>query len=81
MKEGTSTVIIGSLLTAVGALAFLWIMVAPENVTRGEMQDYIQVTAVEHLRLLRDDIKSVNTTLNKLGERVAAVEAVLRSQK
>lgn len=81
MTDRTSTAIIGSLLTIVGALALLWVMVAPENVTRGEMQDYVQATAVEHLRLLRADLKDVDATLDNVGQRLAAIEAVLRSRK
>ena len=80
MTDRTSTAIIGSLLTVVGALALLWVMIAPENVTRGEMQDYIQVTAVEHLRYLREDLKEVTEALGEVTQRLAGVEAVLRER-
>jgi hypothetical protein len=45
------------------------------------MQDYVDVTATEHLRLLRSDIKAMNKSLVEVRERLAGVEAVLRERE
>jgi hypothetical protein len=44
------------------------------------MQDYVDATAVEHLRLLREDFKTMNESLVEVRERLAGVEAVLREK-
>ncbi len=76
MKDRLIVTLVGGL----GALAFLWIMTAPSTVTRAEMHQYVEATATEHLRLLRADIKFMSSTLSRVGERLAAVEAVLRER-
>lgn len=78
MKDSrTVATLIGGLL----GLALLWVTFAPTAVTRAEMQDYVDVTATEHLRLLRSDIKAMNKSLVEVRERLAGVEAVLRERE
>ncbi|KKK93395.1 hypothetical protein LCGC14_2693320 [marine sediment metagenome] len=77
MKDSqTVATLIGGLL----GLAFLWITFAPMAVIRAEMQDYVDVTATEHLRILRGDIGVMNQTLVRVRERLAGVEAILRER-
>ncbi len=77
MKDSrTIATLIGGLL----GLAFLWVTFAPTAVTRAEMQDYVDVTATEHLRLLRKDFKETQKVLVQVRERLARVEAVVREK-
>ena len=72
--------IIGGLIGACLGVGLLAMSVGANTVTRVEMQEYIEATATEHLRTLRADLRSVNTTLSRVGERLAAVEAILRER-
>lgn len=58
-------------------LVVLWFTTAMGMVSRPEMQNYVEVTATEHLRLLREDIRAMNSSL---CERLAEVEAVIRER-
>jgi hypothetical protein len=61
-------------------LTVLWLTMAPDLISRAEMTSYVEVTAIEHLRLLRGDIKGMNQGLSEVAQRLAAVEAVLRER-
>jgi hypothetical protein len=77
VKEGR---IITALMGGLVGLALLWVTFAPETVTRAEMQDYVEVTSTEHLRLLRSDLRDMRKALVEVGERLAGVEAILREK-
>lgn len=77
MKDSrTIATLIGGLL----ALSFLWVTFAPTTVTQAEMQHYVDVTATEHLRLLRQDFKDTQEVLVQVRERLSRVEAVVREK-
>ena len=71
---------IAALVGGMVGLGLLWAALAPSAVTRAEMQDYVEVTATEHVRLLREDFKTMSEVLVQVRERLAGVEAVLREK-
>jgi hypothetical protein len=68
------------MLAAALGLVAMWLAFAPNAVTRAEMVSYVEVTATEHLRILRGDFRCVTKELTKVRERLAAVEGALREQ-
>lgn len=74
MKDNILAALIGGTIS----LILLWAMFAPGTVSRAEMQGYVEVTAVEHLRLLREDLRDQRTLLIEVSQRLAGVEAILR---
>ena len=74
-------VVAGVVVGVLVGLAVLWLTVAPDNVSRGEMVSYVEATAIEHLRLLREDIRNVDESLDEVAQRLAAVEAVLSRER
>lgn len=77
MKDRIITLLVGGLL----AIAMLWVTSATGTVTRSEMQEYVDVTATEHLRLLRDDLRNVQEVLMSVRERLSGVETILRLER
>lgn len=73
-NERVAATLVGGLM----GLALLWLTFAPGTVTRAEMQNYVDVTATEHLRILRKDLGGVRETMVEVCQRLAGVEAVLR---
>jgi hypothetical protein len=73
--------IVNTLVGVLCGLVLLGATMAPTIVTRGEMQDYIEVTATEHLKLLREDLHGMREALSEVGQRLSAVEAVLRERQ
>lgn len=71
---------VATLVGGIVALGLLWVTFAPGTVTRAEMQTYVDVTATEHLRLLRQDFKETQKVLVEVRERLAGVESILRER-
>lgn len=76
MKDRIITVLVGGIL----GLIMLWVTFAPGTVTRAEMQEFVDVTATEHLRLLRGDLRNVQEALISVRERLSGVETILRER-
>ncbi|KKN80412.1 hypothetical protein LCGC14_0330050 [marine sediment metagenome] len=74
-------IVAGVIVGVLVGLAVLWLTVAPDNVSRAEMVSYVEATAIEHLRLLREDIRNVDESLDEVAQRLAAVEAVLSRER
>ena len=74
-------IVAGAIVPVVVGLVVLWLTLAPNTVSRGEMVSYVEATAIEHLRLLREDIRNVDESLDEVAQRLAAVEAVLSRER
>lgn len=69
--------IIAALVGGLLGVGLLWLTYAPDTVSRAEMVSYVEVTASEHLRFLRTDIRVMAGTLRNVHERVIRMEAIL----
>jgi hypothetical protein len=68
-------IVCGALIASLG----LWVAFAADSVARTEMVNYVEVTSVEHLRLLREDMQGMREDLVEVQQRLAAMEALLRT--
>ena len=76
MKDKITPALIGCL----AGFFLMWMTFASTAVARPDMENYVQETAVEHLKILREDLRDLQKTMTGVGERLAAVEAVLRER-
>lgn len=70
---------VSGLLGVVAALIVVWLAFTPSTVTRGELTNYVDATAVACLKEIKTDIRDLRLQSVDVVQRMAALEAVVRT--